>query len=372
MQSGHTIVVHVAEDRALAGRLTGVIGRYTSVESYEVGAILVEQRSKSSVSGRRLPPQEDPGLSATLSGAGSVILLFSSSFGELASETFASILEQLPARRAIVYVDSGAGNPTWFVAEPFALIAGPLDLLDDDQLTAELESIGRWTAGPDAAEAARLDSFETLLSQFPLFQATREILSAAGGLAASASPEAPLSLDLLLIALADRGQRGKVTFWGADFLRQAVSVRPGEYEHYRSATFERLGIHGVPQSSKEAAPRWSQPELTQVMSRARDYALRTTGKEEIRVRHLLAGIFLAPSDNVPFLAELGVDLPWIREKFFDWLKGYGDDDAVWRRLLVGAGPAPRQLASYDTDQARGIDLLDIESDVRALAALIAA
>ena len=72
------------------------------------------------------------------------------------------------------------------------------------------------------------------------------------------------------------------------------------------------------------------------------------------------------------LTELELDLPLLRQRLYEWVHGYGDDDDVWREALVGSAPEPHRRAEFYSDTPTGPDWLDIEQDVVALATLIAA
>ena len=76
--------------------------------------------------------------------------------------------------------------------------------------------------------------------------------------------------------------------------------------------------------------------------------------------------------SVEFLRNAGLDLAVLRGQFFEWVRGYGDNDQAWRLFLLKAASAPRRLADFNADNTQGPDLLGIEQDVTALGALIAA
>jgi hypothetical protein len=119
------------------------------------------------------------------------------------------------------------------------------------------------------------------------------------------------------------------------------------------------------------------PGLAWSLNRAQEIAIQTTGATKICGRHLLAALISEPPQPYTLgaqrkLEEIGIDVPLLRQRLYEWVRGYGDKDAAWRIVLVGTGTPPRQRAEFDADGTTGPDLLDIEQDVLALATLIAA
>ncbi|HKP74643.1 MAG TPA: P-loop NTPase fold protein [Longimicrobiaceae bacterium] len=62
----------------------------------------------------------------------------------------------------------------------------------------------------------------------------------------------------------------------------------------------------------------------------------------------------------------------LRKEFFDFVRGSGDDDTEWSKILLGREVRTYRMAGFHADDTRGEDLLGIEQDVLAFATLIAA
>lgn len=72
------------------------------------------------------------------------------------------------------------------------------------------------------------------------------------------------------------------------------------------------------------------------------------------------------------LEPMGFATNELRKDFFDFVRGRGDDDVEWSRLLLGREVRVYRMAGFHADDTRGEDLLGIEQDVLAFATLIAA
>ena len=182
------------------------------------------------------------------------------------------------------------------------------------------------------------------------------------------SPDA-LSTGLVMLEMSDLGRPGPDPQWIGDFLRQEVSAYPVPYENL-IAQYHRSG----PQ--KKDSPRMT-PGLAWSLDQAREIAFRTTGGREIYGRHLLAGLIIeAPPPRTPGahiqLKTIGIDVPLLRQRLYEWVRGYGDNDSEWRSVLIGANLAPPTRAAFSADGTSGPDLLNLDQDVLALATLVAA
>lgn len=218
------------------------------------------------------------------------------------------------------------------------------------------------------------------LGKYELSFGARSILE--GAAAYAAENDSPVSTSFVLLEIAGQGRPGRERQWAADFLLDAVSSQPGKLQQIRGRF--RGGPTGRQPSSvaqQETGSRpWAslmKPGLAAALSVARGIATDTTGQATIGGRHLLAALI----SDVPrpytsgaqrLLAEMGVELALLRERMYEWVRGYGDDDTRWRTVLIGSATAPRRKVEFTADGTTGLDLIGIEQDVLALATLIAA
>lgn len=108
-------------------------------------------------------------------------------------------------------------------------------------------------------------------------------------------------------------------------------------------------------------------------------ALETTGQNLIRVRHLIGGLLgyeaeARPSGIQRRLAELGLEGRQLRAQYFRLVQANfpNDNEKAWIvTLITRAAETGARLPQYVADDAKGeTDLLGIDQDVNALAALI--
>jgi hypothetical protein len=207
------------------------------------------------------------------------------------------------------------------------------------------------------------------LSQYRLSPGASNILLNA---AKRSPPHQLVSTSFVFFESVELGRLAGDAYWIADFLRQSVAKYAKKYDEVRGSYLARMSVE-----SSDAPVQSMTAGLEFTLRLARDLALRTTDDETINGRHLVAAFLLDPPDPhrlgaAKRLEEIGIDVPLLRERLYDWLRGYGDKDDVGRSILVGIGEPPRRLAQFNADHVRGPDLLNIEQDVVALATLIAA
>jgi hypothetical protein len=116
--------------------------------------------------------------------------------------------------------------------------------------------------------------------------------------------------------------------------------------------------------------------MTLALDRAREIALKTAGTPEIHTRHAVAALLTDPRTS-PAAARLqlelaGLEIVSLRRRFFEHVRGNGDDDREWSLILLGRELRVYRMAGFHADDTRGEDLLGIEQDVLAFATLIAA
>ena len=179
-----------------------------------------------------------------------------------------------------------------------------------------------------------------------------------------------LSTSAVLLEMSEQGRAVEDPQWSGDFLRQAVAPHISSYEDV-AEKYRR------PRATQDKAPPRMMPGLAWSLQRAQEIAVETTGDRKICGRHLLAALIIDPPQPYTLgaqrqLATIGVDLPLFRQRLYEWVRGYGDTDSVWRSVLIGAGPVALTRAEFVADGTSGPDFLDIEQDVLALATLVAA
>ena len=200
--------------------------------------------------------------------------------------------------------------------------------------------------------------------QYNLFRSVLDILRHASELKGAKRGAIPTSL--LLAAIADRGEVTTAPTWAPSWLR----TRCGDEGHKKLLDAARADI-----GASVAGAVYSDGSLS-TFERAVALARRTTGIDEVRVRHLLGALITDPrpadvSTALGVLKDLGQDVATLRESYFDFVRGFGDDDAAWGDVLLGAKVEPPVLSGFDADGGSGDDQLDITPDVLAFAGLIA-
>ncbi|HST62899.1 MAG TPA: P-loop NTPase fold protein [Longimicrobium sp.] len=222
--------------------------------------------------------------------------------------------------------------------------------------------------GPDAS-----GSLEQLLVQYRAFGSVVAVIRRAAEYAAAASPPAELSTSLVLLAFAELGSVTPAPLWAADWLRTQMGnaydgVRRGYFEAKRIPFEFRPG----------GRPGRLRPGLQLALGRARDLARRTniTGNDQIRARHLLVALLSDTRPQAGAIKQLrraGLDPAAMLRDLHDFVRGYGDDDAAWGEILLGAAPREERLSGFNADDGRGSeDFLGVRGDVEAFAKLVAA
>ena len=190
-----------------------------------------------------------------------------------------------------------------------------------------------------------------------------------------------LSSRAVLLEMAESGQSTIDRQWIGDFIRKAVAQFPEQYSAaLRDAGFSanRAAVDpNSPDMREQMSGVRTMPGLAWSLERARTLARETTNGDKIAGRHPFAALILDPDpplelDSIAVLTGLGLNIPLLRQRLYEWVRGYGDDDAAWHGALIGTAVIPRRRAGFDADGTTGPDFLDIDQDVLALATLIAA
>ena len=193
----------------------------------------------------------------------------------------------------------------------------------------------------------------------------------------AAACDEPISTSRVLLAMAEHGRPGRDPEWAGAFLRELLENQSNAYTEkvtaYRDGSKTKDRSPGAPPQEADRM----KPGLDWALKRAAEIAVQTSSEPIIKGRHLLAALVTDPPPPYTLgahrqLEEMGIDLPLFRERLYNWVRGYGDNDIAWRAVLVGSTAAVPRRAGFDADNSTGTDLLQIEQDVVALATLIAA
>jgi hypothetical protein len=221
---------------------------------------------------------------------------------------------------------------------------------------------------PDAVMPFDINGYSLSLAQQAILKDASEYAAAC---------DQPISTSSVLLTIAEHGRPGRDPQWAGAFLRESLEDQSKAYEEKITAYRDK----GKDKDrSPEAAPQevgTMKPGLAWALKRAAEIAAQTSSEPIIKGRHLLAALVTDPPPPYTLgahrqLEEMGIDLPLFRERLFNWVRGYGDNDIAWRAVLIGSTAELLRRAGFDADNATGTDLLQIEQDVVALATLIAA
>jgi hypothetical protein len=221
----------------------------------------------------------------------------------------------------------------------------------------------------------------TRLSEFQTADSIAVVIKRATRMATRTSQASSITTSFLLFALSESTETDGP--WAAHFLRETFDKLAQDYQAVRDRYFESKGVLPPDNRKGRSAAQGRSPVVMTAnafatFEKASDYARLTTGQPVIHGRHLLAALLTRGSAPQDFgvlrrLVELQVDPAQLRMAVYDWLRGYGDHDAAWAEILVGTMGVLRRLGGFTADRAGGTeDLLGIENEVQALAALIAA
>jgi hypothetical protein len=247
--------------------------------------------------------------------------------------------------------------------------------ITSDKVVFSTEVLPANNAAQELGPESKVVPFDLGKYQFSNGAAT--ILHAASSSAANS--DAPVSTSLVLMETAEKGRLGREQYWAADFMLTTISAQPGKFQEVMAQFREGKQAASGRQQKTSGRPEASmmKPGLAWSLNRAHEIASETTGDATICARHLLAGLIV----DVPqpytlgsqeLLAKIGIDVPLLRQRMYEWVRGYGDDDTRWRAVLIGTGTEPRRKVEFVADTTTGLDLIGIEQDVLALATLIAA
>ena len=189
-----------------------------------------------------------------------------------------------------------------------------------------------------------------------------------------------LSTSGVLLEMAEQGRPTQDPQWIGDFVRSTVSPYQKAYASALASAGFRVSRSNVSASDTAVRERMksvlTMPGLAWSLERARTLARETGNSDTIAGRHLFAALILDPPPPLELgsqrvLSAIGLNVPLLRQRLYEWVQGYGEHDGAWRNALVGRS-IPRRRAGFDADGTTGPDLLNIEQDVLALATLIAA
>lgn len=215
------------------------------------------------------------------------------------------------------------------------------------------------------------------LESFSLSTRAISVLGAARLLATEHT--APVTSSLLLVALCEEGRR--VQSESARVIYEELAYRGSEV--YEDLVGEYLAWYRRPDVGKASGNQIT-TRIQDLASMASDIAQHTTGQAHIHIRHLI-GALLIPMPESPresgaweLIRRFGRKPQDLTQALLAYLSKSpfpGDDLAAWRSILrvaepeAAAGAAP--LPSFDSDDLRDHDFLDIGASVRSFASLFA-
>lgn len=241
---------------------------------------------------------------------------------------------------------------------------------------------------PPGGERGSASKIDDVLSDFPLSPPVNRVLKRAADFA----KDGPIALTTSALLFAINAEAIIAKGYGAStFIAKEFAAVPAEVREKVYASYLNL-INHFPSDDPDRAEKMSAAAGTvthnvlEVLKKAKEFSERTPKTGQIQVRHLLAALLLyKPASGETGarerLRELKLEIPKLREQFFESLKkqkyigeGEGKDDLkVWRSILL---PQPldvkSRLPTFNADVDTEEDLLDIDDDVNAFAALIAA
>jgi hypothetical protein len=198
-----------------------------------------------------------------------------------------------------------------------------------------------------------------------------DVLKLASEYADSAPSSMPVSTSTLLLSLMAFGARKVDTQWGGWLYR-----RIGD-ENFPDLFQQFFDDYQIKSGARYGRPTTLTAGTAMVLTWGRAIAQLTKGTDEIDCRHLIAALLTdkrgaKQSGALRRLEMRGFAATDLRKEFFDVVRGKGDDDAQWSKILLGRELRVYRMAGFHADDTRGEDLLGIEQDVLAFATLIAA
>jgi hypothetical protein len=239
------------------------------------------------------------------------------------------------------------------------------------------ENVSDQANAPAQRAAARAPMPEgwILLDQANALKPSRtmtQVLSLAEGRARGAG--VPIDATLLLFALADTGpgQKEHNTAWLlAERIGGGFSAMQGRLQEHIERSPER--------DRWRDGPVYFTADAWRVMAAARDLQRRVSRKDPyVSARHVMAAFLASPEEQPPagalaLLTTAGVDLDELRAAFRTTIldSKLPDDPETWRRLPLRPVIPRAVISRFNADLSAGDDKLGIQSDVNAMANLMA-
>jgi len=289
-----------------------------------------------------------------------------------------------------------AGYERLSISPEQLLTSEPLAEMDGTERGATIETLVRrveaFVSDPDAgpvnsepasppagaAEDGVVSGHFALPTDYRLVPAVQEILSRAWLYAESAPVTVAVTTPTLLLAIVEVGKEDPDPGWTGEWLSRRlgdVAINELRNELITQQHIGQLPLRGT--AALRAPASVFSPGTVRVFASAAAIAGSTTGSDEIHTRHLVAAL-LANRDGaarpgaLDALEARGLAAAELRRELFDYVRGDGDDDAEWGKILLGREVRVYRMAGFHADDTRGEDLLGIEQDVLAFATLIAA
>jgi TIR domain/KAP family P-loop domain len=206
----------------------------------------------------------------------------------------------------------------------------------------------------------------------------QKIFEHAARLARSRPSGAPIDSTCLLYALLERGREEPTPIRSPQFLWN--SIPEAGHVRYLDLRNEQFPL-GTRLSTDSATVADRIPDLP-VLDSASALSSNTLTGGTIHARHLLAAILVDP-DAAPKLTQLDLDVAAFQKTFLEFvLKTFPSDPRdLWTSFLANEPESdegstegtehPRVIATYQSEDWNGRDLLNIRRDVNALATLVA-
>ncbi len=189
--------------------------------------------------------------------------------------------------------------------------------------------------------------------------------------------QVPLTTELLLFAIHDRGEDRLDPPGSADFIFQSVKDARGEKEWTARTQY---GIRWTDFRPASFAPRGTM--ITQgvkgVLDLAKAISLDVSGSTQVRTRHLVAALLAYRPPNgfsgaLALLKDLGLRIDALKSGFLRYIKAHVPPAELpkWESLLQTPPEVSVPRIEYSADGTDGKDHLDIKVETEAFAKLIA-
>lgn len=230
----------------------------------------------------------------------------------------------------------------------------------------------------------------TMLYEYQVSPTTEAIRNESINLSRRADPpHTTLTSSTLLLAVYEVGRRSTIensaNFLYSQILRRSPNFEGDIYQHLnlqssdQEQKFRSETVETEVASSASSMPSLITANVHSIYETAKEIGKETTDSEYISARHLVAALLSFQSPGQPTgaqerLAKAGMNLQDLREEFLEFvlLVKPDDESEAWRRILVDKFMPKVFLPEYAADDPHGPDFLDIRTEVKAFASVVAA